>query len=71
MPVGSVYTLSEGQTDRHGYDETCVCVRERERAGVDVHSRLPLLSKDSGTQCETERGAAPWDKYRLDIARGS
>lgn len=27
--------------------------------------------EDSGSQCETEQGAPPWDKYMLDIARGS
>lgn len=48
------------------YEEKCVCVREQ---GSTSTAAFP--PKDSGTQCETEQSAPPWDKYRLDIARGS
>lgn len=46
------------------YEERGVC----ERGSIPRADSPP---KDSGTQCETEQSALPWDKYRLDIARGS
>lgn len=48
------------------YDARCrVC----EQGSIISSADFP--PKDSGTQCETEQSALPWDKYRLDIARGS
>lgn len=40
-----------------------------ERGSIISIAEFP--PKDSGIQCETEQSALPWDKYRLDIARGS
>lgn len=48
----------------------CDSKREREREWGSV-STADSPPKDSGTQCETELAAPLWDKYRLDIARGS
>lgn len=48
----------------------CACVSVGV-CGQGSTSTTDVLLKDRGTQCETEQGALPWDKYRLDLARGS
>lgn len=64
MPGGS--PLCAHSLSRAEFMKRSVCVREQ---GSTSTAAFP--PKDSGTQCETEKSAPPWDKYRLDIARGS
>lgn len=68
MPGGSVDTHSlplKVKDTVYDCEVKYVC----ERGSIISVTEFP--PKDSGIQCETEQSALSWDKYRLDIARGS